>query len=273
DWLTFKNRYRLTLTTSQWGMEVLKHAGFARVHYAPLGVESDVFHPWGALQRIVDGTTFLWFARNQYRKGLDIMLRAWRDFHRMRPDAHLILMGIGILDTMHKPDSLRICNEFRIAEYPSEGISVHETIGPMNEETVATIYRSVDFTVCSSRSEGFGFSVAESMACGTPAIFGDFSATRDFVIDDALLLRGTPVAADYSDKGFADVGEWWEPSAEHLTELLLEANDMEDARYRSMAQNGMRLIRTKFSWRSTTFAMRAALVAEDEGRISAERRT
>ncbi len=267
-WLEFKDRYKLVMAPSLWGVDVLKGARFRRVHYVPLGVESDVFHPWGPRQRFADNKTFFWFGFNQYRKGLDVMLKAWCAFRRERPNARLVLMGNGILDAMNQPDSSRIWKQFRIAEYCSMGISVYETLAAVDEETLATIYRSVDFTVCSSRAEGFGFSVAESMACGTPAIFGGFSAIREFAVDGSLLLRGRQIRADYSDKGFSDVGDWWEPSVEHLTALLIEAHDMDSTRYRDLSRGGVRAIRTKFSWRATCFAIRDALIAEDEGAVA-----
>jgi glycosyltransferase involved in cell wall biosynthesis len=266
-WLPYKDRYKLVLSTSRWTVDLFKQAGFDRVHYAPLGVESDVFQPWGATQRFSDGKTFLWFAHNQYRKGLDVMLKAWALFHRVQPRARLILMGVGILDKMASPDSARLWRNFRVAEFPAEGISVYENVTGMDDESLATIYRSVDFTVCSSRAEGFGFGVAESMACGTPAIFGNFGATADFVIPGALAFDGTLVKADYSDKGFSDVGNWWEPSVEQLTKLLFEANDMDGARYRQLSDAGVRAIRTRFSWREASMAIRRALIVEDEGKL------
>jgi glycosyltransferase involved in cell wall biosynthesis len=272
-WLAFKDRYKLVLTTSRWGVDVLKQAGVSRVHYAPLGVESDVFQPWGPLQRFGDEKTFLWFSRNQYRKGLDVMLKAWRVFHQSQPSTKLILMGVGIAEALPVPDSTRVWINFRIAEYYSEGISVYESIAPMEEEALATVYRSVDFTICSSRAEGFGFSIAESMACGTPSIFGNFSSTSDFAIPGALLLDGIPIKADYSDKGFGDVGHWWEPSVEHLTALLFEANDMDAERYRHLSESGVRSIRTKFSWRESSLAIRRALIAENEGKLPEANRT
>lgn len=266
-WLSYADRYKLVLSTSRWTVDLFKQAGFNRVHYAPLGVESDVFQPWGATQRFSEGKTFLWFAHNQYRKGLDVMLKAWALFHRAQPRARLILMGVGILDKMPSPDSTRLWRNFRVAEFLADGISVYENVTGMDDESLATIYRSVDFTVCSSRAEGFGFGVAESMACGTPAIFGNFGATADFVIPGALALDGTLARADYSDKGFSDVGNWWEPSVEHLTSLLFEANDMDAARYRQLSEAGVRSIRTRFSWRETSLAIRRALIAEDEGKL------
>lgn len=266
QWLAYRDDYKMVLTPSRWGVDIFKEAGFNRVHYVPHGIESDIFQPWGPSMRFSDGKTFLWFAGNQYRKGLDVMVQAWRMFHRMRPDARLILMGTGILKTMPSPDITRIWKNFRIAEYFSEGIAVYESMAGMDEEFLATIYRSVDFTVCSSRSEGFGFGIGESMACGTPSIFGDFSGMADFAIPDALTFGGDVIAADYSDKGFGTIGDWWEPSVEQLTTRLLEANDMGAEHYKALSEAGVRNIRTKFSWRECSFAIRRALIAEGEGR-------
>lgn len=267
SWLNYTDRYKMILTTSRWGVDVLKDAGFKRVHYAPLGIESDVFQPWGSSERIADGKTFLWFSRNQHRKGLDVMLKAWRAFHRVQPTARLVLMGIGIEPALPTPDSSRVWKASRVSEHYLDGISVYENLAAVDEETLAAIYRSVDFTVCSSRSEGFGFSVAESMACGTPSIFGSFSSTLDFAIPGSLLLNGSAVRADYSDKGFGDVGDWWDPSVEHLTALLFEANDMDAQHYRTLSEAGVRNIRTNFSWRESSLAIRRALIAEDAGKI------
>ena len=266
-WLAYRDRYKLVLSPSHWTVGLFKQAGFNRVHYVPHGIESDVFQPWGATQRFSDDKTFLWFAHNQYRKGLDIMLKAWAPFHRVKPGAKLILMGVGILDAMPAPDSMRLWKNFRVAEFLADGISVYENVTGMDDESLATIYRSVDFTVCSSRSEGFGFGVAESMACGTPSIFGNFGGTADFVIPGALTLNGSVIRADYSDKGFSAVGNWWEPSIEHLTTLLFEANDMDAARYQQLSEAGVRTIRTRFSWREASLAIRRALIAEDEGKL------
>jgi glycosyltransferase involved in cell wall biosynthesis len=272
-WLAFKDRYKLLLNPSTWGVEQFRQAGFSRVHYVPHGVESDIFQPWGAQQRFSESKTFLWFASHQYRKGLDVMLKAWAQFRLARPHARLILMGVGILDAMRAPDNTRIWRNFRVSEYLADGVSVYETVTGTDEESLATIYRSVDFTICSSRSEGFGFSIAESMACGTPTVFGNYSGMADFVIPGALTFEGTPVVADYSDKGFGDVGQWWEPSVEQLVARLFEAHDMDDQQYRQLSEAGVRAVRTKFSWRETSLSIRRALIAEDEGRLSTSSRS
>ena len=96
-WLQYRDAYQITMAPTRWGVGVLKEAGFNNVHYVPLGVESDVFQPWGPVQRFIDNRTYLWFSRNQHRKGLDAMLKAWKGFFHFRPEARLILMGCAIL--------------------------------------------------------------------------------------------------------------------------------------------------------------------------------
>jgi glycosyltransferase involved in cell wall biosynthesis len=264
-WRSFNASYKRVLAPSRWNVELFKANGFEDVHYVPLGVESDVFQPWGPVRRFHEGRTFLWFARNQYRKGLDVMLNAWHRFHRLRPDAQLILMGVGIIAAMpSRPERIRRWSNFQVGEYPQDGICVYEIVTPVDEASLAAIYRSVDFTVCSSRSEGFGFPVAESMACGTPAIFGLYGGTCDFFVKGALSFNGRPLAADYSDMGFGDVGDWWEPDGDQLVARLVEAQDMNDATYRELATRGVQLIRARFSWRNTCIGVRDALAAEPE---------
>ena len=93
------------------------------------------------------------------------MLKAWKGFFHFRPEARLILMGpcaiVGVMP--RRPDTWRHWQNFHVAEYYEEGISVYECIAPIDKKRLsAMIYRSVDFTVCSSRSEGFAFVVAEN---------------------------------------------------------------------------------------------------------------
>jgi glycosyltransferase involved in cell wall biosynthesis len=137
-------------------------------------------------------------------------------------------------------------------------------VKPLATEEIATLYRSVDFLVVPSRSEGFGFAVAEAMASGTLPIFPEYAATRDFAFDGALMLRGTEVSADYSDKGFGHIGSWWEPDVDHLVSLLHEAYRMDSASRRDLANRGMRYVQRKFTWRDTCVALRAGLAVMQE---------
>lgn len=270
-WLAQRDKNRGIMVPSQWCAQVFRDAGFPNVSYAPHGVEPDVHHPWGPAHRLSELKTFLWFSTNQHRKGLDVALKAWAKFYAGRPRAKFVVMGHNLAAAFRQaPDQIRATNRFRISDYFDLGVSVYEMLCAINDEDIAMIYRSVDFTVSSSRSEGFGLTIAESLACGTPAIFGDYGATREFAHDGALTLRGAKAPADYSDKGFADVGDWWEPDVDHLADLLAQAQAMDDAHYRVLSNAGLRLIRQRFTWRNTAFAIRAALASLQERRPPAQ---
>lgn len=264
-WIKYKNSYKMILTPSKWNFTVMSQSGFQNVHYVPLGVETDFFNPWGPKIPLDECKTFMWFSQNQYRKGLDVVLKAWSIFYPRRTNSKLILIGRGILDIMpRKPALYHQWNNIIIGDYLKEGISVYELLSSLNEEFLAMMYRSVDFTICTSRSEGFGLTIAESMACGTPSIFGNFGGTKDFSFDGALMFDGKITPANYSDKNFYNVGDWWEPNIEQLIKLLYQSYDMSDHDYRYLSHKGLNLIRTNFSWRKTCFSTRSALLSVQE---------
>jgi glycosyltransferase involved in cell wall biosynthesis len=267
EWLTFKHSYKGLFTASKWNQEVFEAAGYQDPKYVPLGVETDTFNPWAPASRLFEQRTYLWFSHNQYRKGLDALLRAWNRFFSVNRDTRLVIVGTRVLECLgQEPVSTRKWKKFIIAEYPDQGITLREVVSPLETEEVVSLYRSVDFLVAPSRSEGYGFAVAEAMAAGTPAIFPEYAATSDFKFEGALLLRGTEIPADYADKGFGRIGSWWEPDVDHLVSLLHTAYDMDSLGRRQLANKGVRLVRRKFTWRDTCIALRAGLTTLQEQR-------
>lgn len=268
SWAGFEERYRAVFVASAWNAEVFRSAGFSNVRHVPLGVDTDVFHPWGTSHRAYDETTFLWFAHNQHRKGLDVCLEAWRLFRIERPLTRLIVMGTALKGAFTGSSAAAIRRgPFAISERPQDGISVWEIVGSLSDGDIAAIYRGVDVVLSTARSEGFGFVTAESLACGTPSIFADYGASREFAYPGALFYGGRQALADYSDMGFSDVGHWWEPNVGDLVARMREAYDLGDRRRREVGLAGMRLIRRRFTWRNTALALRRGLadVETNEG--------
>ncbi|MCJ2105674.1 glycosyltransferase [Methylobacterium sp. E-041] len=259
-WIENKNKYKSTYLPSMWNLNVFKKSGFERVHYVPLGVETDIFQPWGKTERQYDGPTFLWFARVQYRKGYDVMLKAWQTFSIKHPDAMLIVCGHGVLPLGSKNRSqARQWRKFLRFDDDKARISYRETITPLANEELASFYRSVDFLVLTSRSEGFGFSVVEAMACGVITIFTSYGSTTDMMYDGAITFGGREVEADYSDKEFSQVGNWWEPDPEDVSTAMARAMNLTLDEKKAHFRKALILVRTKFTWRNTCLAIRADL--------------
>ncbi|MHC2089583.1 glycosyltransferase family 4 protein [Methylobacterium sp. CM6244] len=268
NWVGFEGRYRAVFVASAWNAEVFRSGGFSNVRHVPLGVDTDLFHPWGTPHRAYDETTFLWFAHNQHRKGLDVCLEAWRLFRLERPLTRLIVMGTALKGAFCGSAAAPIRRgPFAIEERSQDGISVWEIVGSLSDGDIAAIYRGVDVVLSTARSEGFGFVTAESLACGTTSIFANYGASREFVYPSALFFEGRKAPADYSDMGFADVGHWWEPNVGDLVARMREAYDLGDQGRKEVGLAGMRLIRRSFTWRNTALALRKGLtdVETNEG--------
>jgi glycosyltransferase involved in cell wall biosynthesis len=67
-------------------------------------------------------------------------------------------------------------------------------LGRPNKSTLVKIYSTADILVAPSLYEGFGITILESMACGTPVITSNTSAMPEVVGDAGVLV--TPTEAD-----------------------------------------------------------------------------
>ena len=202
QWLTFKDAYKGYFAPSNWARGVLESAGFQGVHYLPHGVETDIFNPWGPASRFFEENPSLVFAQSvperarRAPQGMDTFFPGNRN-------ARLVIAGTNVLDCLtQEPAFKRQWKNFVIAEYPEYGYPRSRSFDTAHDE-LASIYRGVDFLVVPSRSEGFGFAVAEALASGTVPIFPGYSGTREFGFDGALMFRGVEAPADYSDKVLA----------------------------------------------------------------------
>jgi GT2 family glycosyltransferase len=261
EWAAQARRYRKVFLPSRFNVQVFRDVK-ANATYVPLGVDTDIFTPDGQRYKLYEGRSILVFVRNQYRKALDVTLSAWKTVrHELRTDDRLILCG-RFLDGVitQTPTRSFKSGKLFIREYDEDQVVLIETLFSLSDQELADLYRSVDATLLNSRSEGFGFTVVESMACGVPAIFPDYSSTADFAHPGALTVSGTPTRADYSDKGdWNDIGHWWEPDLQSVCDRIRLALSLSDGERKTIARAGLSKVRSGFTWRHTSFALRAGL--------------
>lgn len=121
------------------------------------------------------------------RMGLENLIASFADLHGERRDAVLVVVGSGRLEHA----LMRQVEEYGL------GRDVVFT-GRVPENDLPLYYRAADFTVVPSVAlEGFGLVVAESLACGTPAIVTPVGGLPEVVsgLSENLVFEGSSRAA------------------------------------------------------------------------------
>jgi starch synthase len=114
-----------------------------------------------------------WHGRvDLHRKGLDVLVAAWKEVRRNR-DARLLLLGSG-----RDAEALR--------ELLGGDPSVHWTDQYVNDrEAIRRHLAAADVYAFPSRNEGFPVAPVEAMACGLPVVAADAPGVADILGEDA----------------------------------------------------------------------------------------
>lgn len=169
-------------TTTEWNREQFLSSGLKIPCYVmPEGVNPVIYRPMKRGEfpgcellstekarrvEIPQGFVFLSVFQPTFRKGADVLVRAFEEAFAGDPDAALVLAG-----TTSPTEMLHNCNLW------SDGISpekrktrVYSLQGKFTEEDMAYIFNAANAYVCCSRGEGWNLPAAESMGCGLPLI-------------------------------------------------------------------------------------------------------
>jgi glycosyltransferase involved in cell wall biosynthesis len=210
--------------------EVLLKKGFAKsdIEIVRNCVDHGLFRPTGVPR---SGTPLVgYMGRLKKYKSVDHLLRAFAIFRRQVPDARLVVIGEGD----DRRDLERSARQLGIAE------AVRFT-GFVSEEEKVRLLQEVWFLVNPSSVEGWGLTVIEANACGTPVIASDVPGLRDAIKDgetgilypygaiDDLAEKMVRLARDSDLRGriAAAAQEWagtfdWQLVAEKTVDLLLK---------------------------------------------------
>jgi glycosyltransferase involved in cell wall biosynthesis len=216
----------LPIAMSRFGERMLLEAGFEETVYVPHGVELDVFRPHGQLAaRKVLGLpqdAFLvgMVAANQgARKSFPQALRAFAIFRERHPDALLYLhtwlgpqfqgLDLNALAQQLVPrEALLVCDQYRYAQ------------GDYTDADLAQVYSALDLLMNPAQGEGFGVTIVEAQACGTPVLLTNFSSMPE-LCGAGWLVGGEPVYTSFQS---------WQlqPSVEAMVAALEEAYALAD---------------------------------------------
>lgn len=170
----------------------------------------------------------LFLGRIHYKKGLDLLVRVWREVARADGDAHLVLAGPD-------SDNTQAAVEAEVARYRLENRVTFT--GMLRGADKWSAIQACELFVLPSYSEGFSVSVLEAIGLGKPAV-----VTRQCNIPE-IQRHGC--------------GWVIEPEEEQLSACILEFLRMPASRVSTIARNGESLVERHYNWATIGEQMRA----------------
>ncbi len=214
-------------TTSRFSADAFVASGVPaeKIHLIPNGVDLAVFRPEGARAELPTSKPFrfLYVGGTIYRKGLDLLLEAYRRTFTADDPVSLVVKDLGADGIYPFEKGAPMLAEFRQNAAHPEVIHLS---GYRSNAEMAELYRSCDVYVASYRGEGFCLPALEAMACGRPVIVTKGGATDDFVSEAVgwripAALRSTGNTAFHMPVvGQAELAE---PEIDELARLLRSA--------------------------------------------------
>jgi glycosyltransferase involved in cell wall biosynthesis len=219
--------YDRLLGYSIFGAEVLSKIVGHEVTWIPHGIDTTRFHPMGReglrfAAKIPRDTLMVGMvATNQSRKYWGLAASIIRE---LKDRGHRVCWWA------HIDDPTRYWNiHLLLRDFAIENDCIVTVGDSMGDEELAAQYSMCDVTMLPTGGEGFGYSIAESMACGTPCVTVDHAAGRELtdwlvkpremrVEEPANALRPVTNPSDWCDKIEEVVA--LRPSAEQCVRLV-----------------------------------------------------
>lgn len=177
------------------------------------GFDPKLFYPASVdSHKAEDGKfRFLTLGALNYRKGTDVLLRAYFEEFLDESDVCLVLKSYQedpIDDWILPYTTHPKCPEVKYFH------------GEVHQNQLAEWYHSADCFVLPSRGEGFGMTILEAMACGLPVITTGWGGQMDFCSPQAAYLVNYHLTEAKQHPLYVDGAQWAEPDINHLRTLM-----------------------------------------------------
>jgi glycosyltransferase involved in cell wall biosynthesis len=200
--------------------EDIRRLGFRQpVAIIPNGIDI----PHLSTKQPITQRTLLFLGRIHPKKGLDLLLPAWRAIQTRFPDWRLVIAGnddgyygkSGYMEEIHLLVS-------------KLGIERIEFIGAVYGKSKLQTYQNANLFILPTYSENFGMTVAEALATGTPAI----------------VTKGAP----WEGLDTNDAGWWVDINVESLIACLEKALSCTPNQLDQMGMRGREWMANDFAW-------------------------
>lgn len=246
------NEWDAVISYTEFGAYEFMRGGITKpVTVIPHGVTPGQFYPVDkaeARQRLgLKQDSYIVFNgnRNQFRKRIDITIKAFADFAVDRPEAMLYL-HMGLKDQGWDIMEVFAREMTRVGIDPNGRIIMTSNqANPPNVsvEMLNDIYNACDVGVNTCKGEGWGLVNFEHAACRVAQIVPDHTSCREIFEGYGQLIR-----CDHVDVDTNYSREMPCPSAEHLTELLDYLYENPDIEKKVAEACYKRVTDPQFSW-------------------------
>lgn len=229
--------FRAIITGSSWNQRILTEHGIS-CRCVLQGVDTDLFR-YLPKRRMRD--RFVVYSGGQlvYRKGQDILLKAFSIFAATHPEAVLITTWRAPWEGREITSSIngaRICEPFVASEdmhraivtwAQANGIAEDQFIalGPVSNRLMPEVFREVDIAVFPNRCEGGTNLVAmEALSCGVRCAISNNTGHKDIIqphINCIPLMRQKPITGGLNTR----MQDWGESDIEEILQVLQRAYD------------------------------------------------
>lgn len=167
--LIYKNTQFITVSDSS--RRALVDIGVAeeKIELVFNGVDCDIYQPG----RKSDTPLLVYLGRLRYYKSVDTAIRALPQLIHSHPDIKFCIAGSGPA----KEDLQKLASEIGVLERV-------QFLGHVSEKDKVTLLQKAHVVVNPSLKEGWGLTVLEANACGTPVVGADVPGLRDSICHD-----------------------------------------------------------------------------------------
>ena len=196
--------------------DVISHLGLPPERHANVVVVyegvSPRFHPLPEREPERDAQrSILWVGRADPYKNLTALVEAFARLRtQLKMDVRLLLAGPP--DSRY-PEADNLAKQLNVAQHIKR-------MGYLDDDALVRAYQESDVFVLPSRYEGFGLTVLEAMACGTPVICSNQGSLPEIAGQAAMLVQPSDVAG----------------IAEAMKRVLTDRHTARDMRLRGLEQ-------------------------------------
>ena len=169
-------------------------------------------------KRIMDEPYLLFLGRINYKKGLDLLYKAFAQITNQFPTLKLVIAG---------PDNDGYKKELEILAHELNISHKIVYTGEVTGSEKVSLYKNAQAFVLSSYSENFGMSVVEALACGCPVAISDKVG-----IAEELLAHGAALVSSLE--------------VFQIQKTIVEIIENEELR-KSLAENGTKAVKSLYS--------------------------